>query len=243
MFPIAGRGGLRWKFNVVVLPAIAISVAVLGMLDAAHERQAVFAAHVMHASGARTPLEPTPESVARQTLVIHGVYAIVLLALIALILNTALSRFVLGPIGLIRGDIEKMERGHWRLPAHLADGDEVGYLVASVQTLGVTLDALVAHMIRAERLATLAAMAATTSARIEPCTERIGAAVSRLYERQDGASRTAARQISSANVEIVRAVRGLNRVFESSCSSIAVRGTRARSSRLTDADGAARGVA
>lgn len=223
------RRGLRWKFNVAVLPAVAVILALLGLMDSAHERQVVVAAHVMHSSGTdsavEAPFDPTPESVARRSLLIHGLYALGLLSLIALALNVALSRCVLDPIGLIRQDIGQMERGHWRLPAHrrLARPDEVGDVVQSVHVLGLTIDALVAHMIRAERLATLASLAARTTAQINPCTERIGAAVNRLYERPDGVSREAAEDIASATAEIRVAVRGLDRVFESAFSSASLR--------------------
>lgn len=125
MFRITGRHGLRWKFNVALLPAVAVILGVLGLMDSVHEREAVFAAHVMHASGTvsavAAPLNPTPEAVARRSLFVHGIYALGLLSLIALALNVALSRFVLKPLDLVRHDIRQMERGHWRLPAHLAE--------------------------------------------------------------------------------------------------------------------------
>lgn len=221
------RRGLRWKFNVALLPAVAVILALLGLMDSGHERQVVFDAHVMHSSGTdsavEAPLDPTPESVARRSLLVHGLYALGLLCLIALALNVALSRFVLNPIRLIRQDIGQMARGHWRLPAHLARPDEVGGVVDSVHVLGLTIDALVAHMIRAERLATLASLAARTTAQVEPCTQRIGAAVSSLYERPDGVSREAAAEIAAANADILVAVRGLDRLFEPAFSATSFR--------------------
>lgn len=223
MFRITGRHGLRWKFNLALLPAVAVILGVLGLMDSAHEREVVFAAHVMHASDTvslgAAPLNPTPEAVARRSLFVHGVYAFGLLSLIALALNLALSRFVLKPLDFVRHDISQMQRGHWRLPAHLAEADEVGSVVESMQPLGLTIDALVAHMIRAERIATLAVLAARTTAKIEPRTTQIGAAVSRLYERPDGASRQAAAQIATATAEILMAVRELDRLFDATLSS------------------------
>lgn len=227
MFRITGRHGLRWKFNLALLPAVAVILGVLGLMDSVHEREAVFAAHVMHAAGTAAaivpPLNPTPGAVARRSLFVHGIYALVLLSLIALALNVALSRFVLKPLDLIRHDIGQMERGHWRLPVHPTDADEVGSVVESMQPLGLTIDALVAHMIRAERMATLAALAARTTAQIEPCTARIAASMSRLYERPDSAAREAAAQVACANAEILAAVRGLDRLFEAAYSSGSVR--------------------
>jgi hypothetical protein len=230
MFRITGRHGLRWKFNLALLPAVAVILGVLGLMDSVHEREAVFAAHVMHAAGTAAaivaPLNPTPEAVARGSLFVHGIYALVLLCLIALALNVALSRFVLKPLDLIRHDIGQMERGHWRLPVHPTEADEVGSVVESMQPLGLTIDALVAHMIRAERMATLAALAARTTAQIDPCTQQISAAVSRLYELPDGVCRDAAARIASANAEICAAVHGLDRLFESAFSSASSKSAR-----------------
>jgi hypothetical protein len=149
------------------------------------------------------PLNPTPEAVARRSLFVHGIYALVLLSLIALALNVALSRFVLKPLDLIRHDIGQMERGHWRLPVHPTEADEVGSVVESMQPLGLTIDALVAHMIRAERMATLAALAARTTAQIDPCTQQISAAVhglDRLFESafSSASSRPARRHLPVA---------------------------------------------
>ncbi|MBY0493906.1 MAG: efflux RND transporter permease subunit [Cyanobacteria bacterium] len=145
MFRITGRHGLRWKFNLALLPAVAVILGVLGLMDSVHEREAVFAAHVMHAAGTAAaivpPLNPTPGAVARRSLFVHGIYALVLLSLIALAMNVALSRFVLKPLDLIRHDIGQMERGHWRLPVHPTDADEVGSVVESMQPLGLTIDA------------------------------------------------------------------------------------------------------
>lgn len=224
------RRGLRWKFNLTLLPAVAATIILLAWIDTDHERQAVLAAHGQHDSAAGAGLEsgmldPTarPEAVVRGSVLIHAVDAVLLLSLIVFALNAALSRFVLKPMTFIRDDIEKLERGHWRLPAHLAGPDAVGGVVESVHVLGLTIDALVAHMIRAERLATLASLAARTTAQIDPCTERIGAAVSRLYERPDGVSREAAAEIASANADILVAVRGLDRLFEPAFSAASFR--------------------
>lgn len=220
------RRGLRWKFDLAILPAVAMTVLLLAWMDTAHERQAVTAAHGLHAAGAVAGAETglvdsatSPEAVAGRSVVIHAVYAVVLLSLIAFGLNAALSRFVLKPIDLIRDGIEKMERGQWRLTQRPASQDEVGHVVESFQMLGLRVDALVGQLIRAERLATLAVLATRTAAQIEPRVERIGAAVSRLYERPDGAGREAAEEIATASAEILSAVRGLDRAFEGNPSS------------------------
>lgn len=93
------RLGLRWKFNLTLLPAVAMTVLLLAWVDTAHERQAVSAAHGQHAPAAGAPAEPgpvdptaSPAAAVRRSAVIHAVYAIALLSLIAIGLNTALSR-------------------------------------------------------------------------------------------------------------------------------------------------------
>ena len=227
------RRGLRWKFNIALLPAVAVTVFLLAWIDSHHEWQAVTAAHGPHMAAADAGVEAaqadpatSPEAVVRRSAVIHAAYAAALLLVIALGLNVALSRFVLEPVDRIRDDIEKMERGHWRLPLRPAGQDEVGRVVESFQMLGLSVDAHVGQLIRAERLATLALVATKTAALIEPRVERIGAAVGRVYERRDGAerdARTAAEEIAIASAEILAAVRGLDRAFEAETNSSSIR--------------------
>ena len=216
-----GRPGLRWKFNAVLLPVVAVTVILLVWLDYRHEWQAVMRAHGQHtaAMSAGAAAEPvnratSPQAVARRTLVIHAVYAVVLLSLVALGLNVALSHFVLKPIDLVRDRIEQMERGYWRMPVQLATQDEVGRVVESFQMLGPKVDALVMQLLRAERLATLALVAKKTASQIEPPVQRIGAAVGDLHGSRDGAVRETAQEIATANAEILAAVRALGRPFE-----------------------------
>lgn len=226
------RLGLRWKFNLTLLPAVAMTVLLLAWVDTAHERQAVSAAHGQHAPAAGAPAEPgpvdptaSPAAAVRRSAVIHAVYAIALLSLIAIGLNTALSQFVLKPIALMDDDIENLERGRWRLPVRRAGRDEIGRAAERVQSMGLTVDALVGHMIRAERMATMALLARRMTAQIEPRVERIAAAVSRLNERADGSGRDAEGEIATASAEILMAVRDLNRACEANLSSTGRRRT------------------
>lgn len=217
--------GLRWKFNAALLPVVALTVALLVWLDYRHERQAVMAAHALHveAVGAVAPAGPidpatSPEAVARRTLVLHAVYAVALLSLIAVGLNTALSRFVLMPIDVVRNGIEQMQRRHWRMPAHPAAQDEVGRMVESFGALGLAVDALVTQLLHTERRTTLAVVANNTAAQIEPRLQRIGAAVGHLQQSRDETVRDAAEEIATATADILAAVRGLDRLFEASLS-------------------------
>lgn len=217
--------GLRCKFNAALLPLAALTVGLLTWLDYGHERQAVMAAHGLHATAAQEgtvavrPVDAatSPEAVARRSLVIHAVYAASLLLLIAVSLNAVLSRLVLKPLDVVRQSIEQMARGHWRLPPQHASQDEVGRVVESFQALGLSVDALVGQLLRAERLATLALVAKKTAAEISPRVERIAAAVGPLEQLAHNAARqAAARDIATASAEILAAVRGLDRLFEAS---------------------------
>ena len=215
------RRGLRWKFNAALLPVVAATVLLLGWLDSRHERDAVMAAHALHAqevsAGVATAAVEgvtSPSAVARRSLVMHALYAVALLILIGLGVNAALSRFVLEPIDRIRDGIEKMERGHWRMPQRPATKDEVGRVVESFQLLGLRVDAIVQQLLRAERLATLALVAKKTTTQIEPRVQRIVAAVGDLHRLPHDRARGAAHTIATASAEILAAVNGLDQLFE-----------------------------
>lgn len=215
------RYGLRRKFNVTLLPVVAGTVLMLGWLDARHERDAVMAAHALHAQevsagAAIAAVEgaTNPDDVARRSLVMHGIYAVALVILIGSGVNAALSRFVLTPIGRIRDGIEKMQRGHWRMPQQPATQDEVGRVVESFQLLGLTVDAIVQQLLRTERLATLALVAKKTTTLIEPRVQRIVAAAGDLQRLPDERAHDVARAVTAASAEILAALSGLDQLFE-----------------------------
>lgn len=214
--------GLRLKFNAVLLPFVAAAVVGLGWLDARQERATLIAAHAMHApapdsTGASTPVDTSdPVLVARRTFLLHAGYAAALVLLIAAGINIALSRFVLTPIERIGDGIEKMERGHWRLPQRPEASDEVGRVVENFQRLGLRVDAIVLQLLHAERLATLAWVARKAATQIEPRVERIAAEASELQQSLDPAARHAARTIATADAEILGAVKSLDRLFDAS---------------------------
>lgn len=217
-----GRG-LRFKFNATLLPIVAATVIALGWVDAEHERDAVMAAHAVHGVGSSSPVvddvvdgATSPQIVARRSVAMHAAYAATLLLLVGVGLNAALSRLVLAPIDRIQDGIDKMERGHWRLPPQPAASDEVGRMVDSFQRLGLSVDAIVQQTLRAERLATLALVAKKAAGQIEPRIERIAAAAAGLQVLRDPAARDAGHTITSASAEILAAVRGLDRLFDAS---------------------------
>ena len=215
------RRGLRWKFNAALLPVVAATVLLLGWLDARHERNAVMAAHAFHAqevsdrvATAATEGATSAAAVARRSLVMHGLYAVALVVLIGFGVNATLSRFVLEPIDRIRDGIEKMERGHWRMPRQPATQDEVGRVVESFHLLGLRVDAIVQQLLRAERLATLALVAQKMTTHIEPRVQRIAAAVGDLHRLPDERARSVAQAVTEASVEILTTLNGLDQLFD-----------------------------
>ena len=226
---LRGRG-LRWRFNAVLLPVIAVTFGLLVWLDYRHEWQAIVGAHGQHpaaiSAGAAAGLVDggtSPEAVAGRTLAIHAAYAVVLLSLVALGVNVALWRFVLRPVDRIQERIEQMERGYWRMPAPPVGQDEVGRVVESFHMLGLKVDALVMQLLRAERLATLALVANKSTTQLEPPIQRIDAAVGHLRASGNDTVRQAAQEIAAANAEILATVRSFSGPFEAVSASQVIR--------------------
>lgn len=229
--------GLRWTFNATLLPVVAVTVGLLILADYRHERDALLAAH--HAptvaradgTGLTADIRQHLDAVRRRSLLMHAAYGVLLLSVIAAGLNAALSRFVLKPMTIIDAGIRKMERGHWRTPILSARRDEVGCVVENFQLLGLKVDAIVAQLVRAERLATLALLANRATAEISPRVEQIAAAVGELQRLGDGPARVSARAIAVASAEILVAVREFDRLFAASLNRAQSR----RRQRVTEA--------
>ncbi len=219
------RGGLRLKLNLVILPLVVGTMAVFVWLDYQHETATIMAAHGMHVELAEAglpigpvPLNLSPRAVGRRALQIHGLHAIVTVVVVMLGVNAALSAFVLKPLAGVQAGIAQMERGEWRARIDAPrDDDEVGRLLASFQSLGLTVDALVLQLLNAERLATAALLATKLAAQIEPEVERLGAAAAQLQSLPDEASQRAAGTVASAAARIMATSRGLDRVFDRKC--------------------------
>ena len=215
--------GLRWKFNAVLLPIVTVSLLLLVWMDYRHEWKAIAAMQEQHAGAISAlagsgPTDPgtSPGAVARRALAIHAIYAVGLLSVVALVINVTLWRFVLRPVDRIRERIEQMERGYWRMPVQPAAQDEVGRVVESCHMLGLKVDALVMQLLRAERLATLAVVSNKTARLVEPPVQRICAVVDHLHASESEMVREAAREIATANAEILAAVRSFSGPFEAS---------------------------
>ncbi len=231
------RPGLRCKFNFVIVPLLAAIVVLVAWLDYRHEVQATMAAPGIHqaasASPTRTgPIDPatTPEAVGRRSLEMHAGYALVTLLVVVIAVNTALAAFVLRPIEKIRDGIEQMERGRWRVVGQTGGGggfsgggwkgprhpseDEIGGVLRRFATLGLSVDALVAQLLHAERLATIALLTKKFSTELEPPILRAAASVARVHALTEGPARDAAEDAARATAETLAALRRVDRAFD-----------------------------
>ena len=212
--------GLRLKFNMVLAPLVAAATVGMVWIDYRHEVAAIMASHALHSTELGTagrvgPLDPAtlPESVARESLRIHLVYAVLMLALLAVSVNTALHAFVLRPIERIRERIVKMERGHWRDSLQPAAEDEVGRLLASFQVLGLEIDALVAQLLRAERLTAIALISKKLESHLEPDLRRAGEIAAQLQREADPSTHDAGEELARTVASMLTVLRSLDRAF------------------------------
>jgi hypothetical protein len=112
----------------------------------------------MSAGAAGGPMDPwtLPDEAARRSLTFHLVYGGALVALVIGAVNVVLGWYILRPVALMRQRLTGLQRGHWRGPVDPGGNDEIGTLYEGFQRLGPEMDALVAHILHAERLAMLA---------------------------------------------------------------------------------------
>lgn len=216
------HAGLRLKLNLVILPLVVGTMAFFVWLDYRHETAAIMAAHAMHVGSVDAgqpsgpvPWDVSPRVVGRRALQIHAAHAVVTVLLVMLAVNGALSAFVLRPLASVQAGIVQMERGQWRARIDAAgDDDEVGRLLVSFRSLGLTVDALVSQSLNAERLATAAVLVKKLAGQIEPEVQRLGAAAAALQRAPDPDVRAAADTIAAAAARIVAASRSLDRLFQ-----------------------------
>ena len=213
------RPGVRFKFNLVLLPVLTVLIGLFAWFDYRHELSAVMEAHTIHAGAtsggvASGPVSPatSPEAVGRRALEIHGAFGLLALVLIVILVNGTVWRLVLQPIDRIRQRIELMTRGEWRGRGGSVSDDEVGQLSADFDRLGLAVDALAGQLLHAERLATLALVARRLEGAVMPEVQRVVAAVGRLQEA-DHALGGECDEIRNAATRIVAAMRGLDRLF------------------------------
>jgi HAMP domain-containing protein len=213
--------GLRIKFNLVVLPLLALSLGVVMWVDYHHEVDAVMAAHTLHAGpvsldASSGPVSPgtSPGEVAGRALRIHAAYGFVVFVALGGALDAAVMLFVIRPVRRIQETIEQMVRGHWRVTPAVTTHDEVGRLGADFSRLGFAIDALSGHLLQAERLATLALLARRLQGTVDPQVQRIGQALTALHaEPASARCPTALNEIAEATARIAAAVRALDEPF------------------------------
>ena len=214
--------GLRAKFNAVILPVLGITFGLMVAADYRHEIRTVRAAHDMHtdpggaASAIPAVIDPatTPEAAGRVTLAMHAGFALLIVAIVVLAVNVALSWFILRPLARIRDACADIERGRWYPAALPLSGDEVGDLTRAFEDLGLHLDAFVGQALQADRLATLALLARTLAAEVEPEVQCIGTSVGRLHGTPSPEVAEEARIIARSAASILAAVRGVDHGFQ-----------------------------
>ena len=176
--------GLRLKFNLVLIPTIAVGIASIVWADYRHESSTLMEAHALHvsrvgtgATGGPTDAWTLPDAATQRSLRMHAVAGGALLVVVVIVVNLTLQGLVLRPIAAMRKRIAALEHGHWRgqeMGATSGRDDEVGALYDGFRRLGSEIDALVGQLLHAERLATLAVVSRRVAARVEPEVRRIG---------------------------------------------------------------------
>jgi methyl-accepting chemotaxis protein len=214
------RLGLRARLNSVLVPLVAAVLSLLVVLDYRHEFRSVMDAHSIHAGriDAATAVEPvqdrtTPDAVAHRTIALHAVVGTFTLLALIVAVNITLTRSVLAPVARVRAGIERLQRGFRAGEPAAASRDEIGDVVLAFNDLGLTLDAVMLHVLHTERLATQALLSKRMAAEVEPEVQRIGIAATRLHEVGDEAVREAAHDIATGAAQILAAVRRLDRPF------------------------------
>ena len=218
------RAGLRLKFNLVLVPTVALGIAAIVWADYRHESSTLMEAHAVHVSRVGTgatagPMDPwtLPDAATQRSLRMHAVAGGALLVVVVIVVNLTLQGLVLRPIAAMRKRIAGLEHGHWRgqeMGATSGRDDEVGALYDGFRRLGSEIDALVGQLLHADRLATLALFSRRVEARVEPEVRRIGEIAGRLTSGEPTDARAEGERLGRAAANILRAVHEYDAVFE-----------------------------
>ena len=95
-----------------------------------------------------------------------------------------------------------------------AGSDELGQVIEAFGHLGLSLDALMRHIVQTDRLATLALISKTIAVQVEAEVGRLGAAATRLQQHSDDTVQEAAHAVAAAAARILATVRCLDRPFQ-----------------------------
>jgi len=214
------RTGLRGQFNLLVMPLAAGIVAAMIWADYRRESNALMQAHALHGSAVAggavsAPLDPSqiPAAVAQRSMRVHAGFGAGLLAALGLILNVALSVLILQPVRSMRARLAAFEHGYWRLPVDATGADELGALQHHLQRLGPELDALVSHLMKADRLTMLALLSRQFERETEADLTRIATIAARFTMTGTPEARRDGHELADAVARIMKAVRRYDAPF------------------------------
>ena len=235
---VSRGAGLRLKFNLVLVPTVALGIAAIVWADYRHESTSLMAAHAVHvsrvgSSASAGPMDPwtLPDAATQRSLRVHAVAGGVLLAVVVIVVNLTLQALVLRPITVMRRRVAALEHGRWRgqeLGEASGRDDEVGALYEGFRHLGSEIDALVGQLLHAERLATLALVSSRVAARVEPEVRRIGEVAGRLTSGEPPDAGAEGERLGRAAANILRAVHEYDAAFERRPGSEAAASRRTR---------------
>jgi hypothetical protein len=154
-----------------------------------------------------------PDEAARRSLTFHLVYGGALVALVIGAVNVVLGWYILRPVALMRQRLTGLQRGHWRGPVDPGGNDEIGTLYEGFQRLGPEMDALVAHILHAERLAMLALVSKRFEQQAEPEVKRIAGIAGRLAGSDAAEARKDGKELARAAAHILQAMHEHDAVF------------------------------
>lgn len=209
---------LQLKLNAVVLPLVLVAVGVLAWADYRHEFTSTMDAHGIHVSGSTTigpvPTDTAPGAVAARSLRAHVLFGAAVGIVLALALNAAVSIVILRPIRRIRDQMDHMARGLWQAKsADRIPDDELGALVEGFGQLGVQMEAIVRHLLQAERLAATAVISTRLRAELAPALETLKAAVAELHTGQIDDPERLAGSVARSTAAILSALHELDAPF------------------------------
>lgn len=216
--------GLRLKFNLVLVPTVALGIASMVWVDYRHEHATLMEAHAGHVSrvgagAAAGPMDPwtLPDAAARRSLRLHAIAGGALLIVVVIVVNLTLQAFILRPVASMRERVSRLQQGQWRggeeQRAASGQEDEVGALHNGFRRLGSEIDALVGQLLRAERLAMLALVSKRVEARIEPEVRRIVEVAGQLTFGEPTDARAKGETLGRAAAAILRAVHEYDAAF------------------------------
>lgn len=153
------------------------------------------------------------------SLLTHSLHLIVAGLTIVLLVNTALSRFVLKPVSAVLSDMSRMQKGELASDLPVRSSDEIGELTRGYNSLGRNLEASVFRLVRAEKLASVALVAIHLNRELRKPIEAIRSSTELLCRRNifDAESARAAGRIFDQTDNIAAISEKFNHDFSNYC--------------------------